>query len=147
MCWICNTSFHVLMMACEQSRWTDPLIIYSFSHDFLFHIITMFITLAAFTSANCTWVCIRQILQPAGTPPFLRNLVGSPVRSELEQEHHWHYTVERNDSNTQNGNFRYFDAPFSKNRLPACEKCCSRCLCKWKAWSNLGKRGEMRGLL
>ena len=30
---------------------------------------------------------IKQILQPAGTPPFLQNLVASPVRhAELEQE-------------------------------------------------------------
>ena len=30
---------------------------------------------------------IRQILQPAGTPPFHRNLILSPVRdAELEQE-------------------------------------------------------------
>ena len=32
---------------------------------------------------------IKQILQPAGTPPFLQNLVASPVRhAELEQEDH-----------------------------------------------------------
>ena len=32
---------------------------------------------------------IKQILQPAGTPPFLQNLVASPVRhSELEHEDH-----------------------------------------------------------
>ena len=35
---------------------------------------------------------IKQILQPAGTLPFLQNLVMSPVRhAELEQEDHWHY--------------------------------------------------------
>ena len=39
---------------------------------------------------------IRQILQNAGTPPFLLNLVASPVRhAELEQEDYWHYTVDR----------------------------------------------------
>ena len=32
---------------------------------------------------------IEQILQPAGTPPFLENLVASPVRhAELEHEDH-----------------------------------------------------------
>ena len=32
---------------------------------------------------------IKQILQPAGTPPFLKNLVASPVRhAELEHEDH-----------------------------------------------------------
>ena len=39
---------------------------------------------------------IKQILQPAGTPPFLQNLVASPVRhAELEHEDHWYYTVDR----------------------------------------------------
>ena len=32
---------------------------------------------------------IKQILQPAGTPPFLQNLVASPVRhADLEHEDH-----------------------------------------------------------
>ena len=32
---------------------------------------------------------IKQILQPSGTPPFLQNLVASPVRhAELEHEDH-----------------------------------------------------------
>ena len=32
---------------------------------------------------------IKQILQPAGTPPFLQNLVASPVRhAELEHDDH-----------------------------------------------------------
>ena len=32
---------------------------------------------------------IKQILQPGGTPPFLQNLVASPVRhAELEHEDH-----------------------------------------------------------
>ena len=32
---------------------------------------------------------IKQILQPAGTPPFLQSLVASPVRhAELEHEDH-----------------------------------------------------------
>ena len=32
---------------------------------------------------------IKQILQPVGTPPFLQNLVASPVRhAELEHEDH-----------------------------------------------------------
>ena len=36
------------------------------------------------------------IKQPARTPPFLRNLVASPVRhAELEHDDHWHYTVDR----------------------------------------------------
>ena len=39
---------------------------------------------------------MRQILQPAGTPPFLRKLVAPPARhAELEQEDHWHYAVDR----------------------------------------------------
>ena len=39
---------------------------------------------------------IKQILQPAGTPPFRQNLVASPVRhAELEHEDHWYYTVDR----------------------------------------------------
>ena len=39
---------------------------------------------------------IKQILQPAGTPPFLQNWVASPVRhAELEHEDHWYYTVDR----------------------------------------------------
>ena len=39
---------------------------------------------------------IKQILQPAGTPPFLQNLVASPVRhAELEHKDHWYYTVDR----------------------------------------------------
>ena len=34
-------------------------------------------------------ILIKQILQPAGTPPFLQNLVASPVRhAELEHEDH-----------------------------------------------------------
>ena len=39
---------------------------------------------------------IKQILQAAGTQPFLRNVVASPVRhAELEQEDYWHYIVYR----------------------------------------------------
>ena len=34
---------------------------------------------------------IKQVLQPAGTPPCLQNLVASPVRhAELDHEDHWH---------------------------------------------------------
>ena len=39
---------------------------------------------------------IKQLLQPARTPPFLQNLVASPVRhAEVEHEDHWHHTVDR----------------------------------------------------
>ena len=38
-------------------------------------------------SGDCTRVSLKQILQPAGTPLFLQNLVASPVRhAELEHE-------------------------------------------------------------
>ena len=54
---------------------------------------------------------IRQILQPAGTPPFLRNLVASPVRTlNLSRKTIGITQLIGNDSNTYNGIFRYFDA-------------------------------------
>ena len=39
---------------------------------------------------------IRQTPQPAGNLLFLGNLLALPVRhAELEQEDHWHHTVDR----------------------------------------------------
>ena len=44
---------------------------------------------------------IKQILQPAATPPFLQNLVASPLRhAELEDEDHCITQLIGNDSNT-----------------------------------------------
>ena len=75
---------------------TESLIIYPFSNDFLCHItallLRMFIFLQLLPQLIALEFPIRQILQPAGTPLFL----ASPVRhAELEQEDHWHYTVDR----------------------------------------------------
>ena len=84
---------------------TQLLIIYPFSHDFLCHITAllsrMFI-LYSFSPQRIALECrMRQILQPAGAPKFLRNLVASPVRhAQLEQEDHWHFTVDRKRLNT-----------------------------------------------
>ena len=64
---------------------TCPYPPYYLSHHSLAVAYVYFFT--SFTSTNCTRVRIRQILQPAGTSPFLRNLAVSPVRhAELEQE-------------------------------------------------------------
>ena len=78
---------------------TEPLIIYLFSHDFLCHITALLLrTFYLQLSPQLTALefRIRQILQPAGTPSFLRNLVASLVRqAELQQEDYWHYTVDK----------------------------------------------------
>ena len=56
----------------------------------------MFIFLQLLPQLIALEFLIRQILQSAGTPPFLRNLVASPARhTELEQEDHWHHTFDR----------------------------------------------------
>ena len=86
-------------------------------HLFFFRIIFSVI------SQPCYCICLflysfhltRQILQPAGTPPFHRNLVVSPVRhAKIEQEDIGITQLIRNDSYTYNGIFSYFDALFSK---------------------------------
>ena len=97
-------SLHVLIMACEQSRRS---FIWFFLYDFLCYstalLSRMFIFLQLlprlitleFQVITLEFL-IKQIRQPAGTPPFLQNLVASPVRhADLEQEDHWHYKVDR----------------------------------------------------
>ena len=79
---------------------TELLIIYPFSHDFLCYItallLRMFIFLQLLPQLIAPEFLTKQILQAAGTPPFLRNLVTSPAhQAELEQEDHWHYTVDQ----------------------------------------------------
>ena len=133
-------SIHVLIMADH----------YLFSYDFLCHRTTllsrMFIFLQFLPKLIALKFLIRQILPPAETLPFLRNLVTSPVRhAELEQRTIGIAQLIGNDSNTQNGIFRYFNAPFSKTYITSCQECCSCCLCK--ACSSLGqKKGNERAI-
>ena len=76
------------------------MIIYLFLYDFLCQIIALllriFIFLQLLPQLIALEFLIREVLQAAGTPPFLQNLVASPARhAELEEEYHWHYTVDR----------------------------------------------------
>ena len=92
-------SLHVLIMACEQSRCSFICfrmissvlaIAYVYFLQLLLRLITLEFQVIALE------FLIKQILQPAGTPTFLQNLVASPVRhAEIEQEDHSHYTVDR----------------------------------------------------
>ena len=83
------------------NRATDHLSVF-FLYDFLCHLTTLLsrmfiflqllprlITLEFQFQVIAPEILIKQILQPAGTPPFLQNLVASPVRhAELEHEDH-----------------------------------------------------------
>ena len=99
-------SLHVLIMACEQSRWSF-ICLFFFLYDFLCHITALLLHMFIFLQLLHRLITIgfqvialefliKQILQPAGTPPFLQNLVVSLVRhAELKHDDHWHYTVDR----------------------------------------------------
>ena len=90
-------SLHVLIM--DVNRAADHFMCF-FLHDFLCHstalLSRMFIFLQLLPrlitrefQVTAPEFLIKQILQPAGTPPFLQNLVASPVRhAELEHEDH-----------------------------------------------------------
>ena len=105
-----NMSFHVLNIkmflavvdmqhSCEQSHWS---FICFFFYDFLYHSTALLSRMFIFLQLLPRLITlefhvialeflIKQIFQPAGTPPFLQNLVASPVRhAELEHEDHWH---------------------------------------------------------
>ena len=84
-----------------MNRAADHLSVYFFLYDFLCHItaallLHMFIFLQLSPrlitlefQVIALKFLIKQILQPAGTPLFLQNLVASPVRhAELEHEDH-----------------------------------------------------------
>ena len=91
-------------------------------HDLLCHITALLLHKFIFLQLSPQLIVlefrIRQILQPAETPPLLRNLVVSPVRhAELEQEDVSITQLIGKDSETLNGIFRYFAAPFSKNDI------------------------------
>ena len=91
-----------------MNRATDHLPVFSL-YDFLCHstallssmfiflqLLPRLITLEFQFQVIALEFLIKQILQPAGTPPFLQNLVASPVRhAELEHEDNGHYTVDR----------------------------------------------------
>ena len=83
-----------------MSRAADHLFV--FLYDFLYHstvlLSRMFICLQLLSrlitlesQVIALEFLIKQILQPAGTPPFLQNIIVSPDRhAELEHKDHWH---------------------------------------------------------
>ena len=89
-------SLHVLIMAVNRAA--DHLC--GFLYDFLCHSTALLSRMFIFLQLLPRLITlefqvialeslIKQILQPAGTPPFLQNLVASPVRhAELEHEDH-----------------------------------------------------------
>ena len=95
-----------------MNRAADHLSVVVFFYDFLCHntalLSRMFILLQLLPrlitlefQVIAPEFLMKQIFQPAGTPPFLQTLVASPVRhAELKHEDHWHYTVVGNDSDT-----------------------------------------------
>ena len=90
-----------------MNRAADHLSVFFFLHDFLCHITALLLHMFIFLQLLPRLITlefqvialeflIKQILQPAGTPPFLQNLVASPVRhAELKHDDHRHYTVDR----------------------------------------------------
>ena len=90
-------SLHVLIMAVNRAA--DHLCFF-FLYDFLCHSTALLSRMFIFVQLLPRLITlefqvialeflIKQILQPAGTPPFLQNLVASPVRhAELEHEDH-----------------------------------------------------------
>ena len=112
-----NMSCHVLNIkmflavvdmqhSCEQSHWS---FFWGFLYDFLCHSTALLSRMFIFLQLLPRLIAlefqfqvitpeflIKQILQPAATPPFLQNLVASPLRhAELEHGDHWYYTVDR----------------------------------------------------
>ena len=91
-------SLHVLIMA--VNRTADHLCLFFFLYDFLCHSTALLSCMFIFVELLPRLITlefqvialeflIKQVLQPAGTPPFLQNLVASPVRhAELEHEDH-----------------------------------------------------------
>ena len=89
-----------------MNRATDHLSVF-FLYDFLCHSTALLSRMSIFLHILHRLITlefqvialeflIKQVHQPAGTPPFLQNLLASPVRhAELENEDHWHYTVDR----------------------------------------------------
>ena len=89
-------SLHVLIMA--MNRAADHFC--GFLYDFLCHSTALLSRMFIFVQLLPRLITlqfqvialeflIKQILQPAETPPFLQNLVASPVRhAELEHEDH-----------------------------------------------------------
>ena len=90
-------NLHVLIMAVNRAA--DHLCGFSL-YDFLWHSTALLSRMFIFVQLLPRLITlefqvialeflIKQILQPAGTPPFLQNLVASPVRhAELEHEDH-----------------------------------------------------------
>ena len=90
-----------------MNRAADHLSVVFFLYDFLCHITALLLHMFIFLQLLPRLITpefqvialeflIKQILQPAGTPPFLQNLVASPVHhAELEHDDHWRYTVDR----------------------------------------------------
>ena len=91
-------SLHVLIMAVNRAA--DHFRCGFFLSDFLCHSTALLSRMFIFVQLLPRLITlefqvialeflIKQILQPAGTPPFLQNLVASPVRhAELEHEDH-----------------------------------------------------------
>ena len=83
-----------------MNRAADQL---SILDDFFFPITVLQLAVFLFYSFDFDYIIfiiaqefrIRQILQPAETPPFLQDLIASPLRSELVQEDYWRYMVDR----------------------------------------------------
>ena len=90
-------SLHVLIMAVNRAA--DHLCVF-FLYDFLCHSTALLSRIFIFVQLLPRLITlefqvialeflIKQILQPSETPPFLQNLVASPVRhAELEHEDH-----------------------------------------------------------
>ena len=90
-----------------MSRAADHLSVVFFLYDFLCHSTALLLHMFFFLQLLPGLITlefqvialeylIKQIVQPAGTPPFLQNLVAPPVRhAELEHQDHWHYIVDR----------------------------------------------------
>ena len=115
-----NMSFHVLnmkmLLTVVDMQHSLPVLIiiylFVFLYDFLCHITALLLHMFIFLQllprlitlefqAIALEFLIKQILQPAGTPPFLQNLVASPVRhAELEQMTIDITQLIGNDSNT-----------------------------------------------
>ena len=137
-----------------MNRAADHLFV--FLYDFLYHstvlLSRMFICLQLLSrlitpefQVIALEFLIKQILQPARTPSFLQNIIASPDRhAELEHKDHWHLHSWLEVTLTYKMAFLGISMHLYKtNILPACQECCSWCLCK--VCSSLGQKKQYGG--
>ena len=134
----------------NNGLWTEPLIIYSFLHNFLGHITALLLRMfifTAFTSTNCTRVSHKT------NTTACSNSTVSPKLSRVSSSSRWTWAVEplalhswSETTPTDKMAFQVFRCAFFKTKiLPACQECCSCCLCK--VCSSLGqKSGNERAI-